>query len=156
MGLPASSFTVKSARQEPSPPSATGTSGELLAPTGAHRNKKPIAHRNRMDSTCRVSIVVSLPLRKHTPCEEWLQDAGKREVITKALPMPFHFHSLIVEWQAVMPTLQGIIPALTTDIGFAASNSKRKKWEGAPSMGTVISSANRLPTATLPEERSYT
>src|SRR5437879_1271238 len=57
MSLPASSFTVKSARQGPTPPSTTGTSGELLAPNDAHRAKKMIANRNRTDRTFEIRMV---------------------------------------------------------------------------------------------------
>src|SRR5258708_34150533 len=61
MGLPALSFTMKSARQEPRPASTTGTSGESPAEAPPNGIRTRIAHRKRMGRTCQKRILDRFP-----------------------------------------------------------------------------------------------
>src|SRR5690242_22562 len=73
MGLSKPSFTVKSARQEPRPPSTTGISGDWLASKPPQRKRKSAAAKKRLDHIWPNRILLRLPGKNHTPVGETLQ-----------------------------------------------------------------------------------
>src|SRR5215472_2483818 len=73
MGLSEPSFTVKSARQEPRPPSTTGISGDWAASKPPQRKTKSAELRIRMDRIATNRILFRLPGKNHTLVNEALQ-----------------------------------------------------------------------------------
>lgn len=69
-------------------------------------------------------------------------------VLTTALPS--RFRSLVVELPMFRPTLVADFIALTTNLGFLASNRvENKNRKAPPATGTVIASPSRLPNSNV-------